>query len=164
MSLNNRMKKLGFGLVFLMSWGGSALAQRNHYEDLAPLRPRVSPVDETLHQTVKAEPTAVKPTHHVTGKVNSVLDSINRFNLTRRYVDGVTIQIYSGAKREEALNARKKLTEYAPDLGSNLMYQQPKFRVTVGAYYTSLEAQKDFQRLKRAFPNAILIPEKMPMK
>ncbi len=151
-------------LCVLMTAAVGALAQRGHYEDLAPLRPRVVPVDEPAYTTTKTEPTVVKPVHHVTTKVNSVLDSINRFNLMRKYVDGVTIQIYSGAKREEALNARKKLTDYAPDLSSNLMYQQPKFRVTVGAYYTWLEAQKDFQRLKRAFPNAILIPEKIAMK
>ena len=62
------------------------------------------------------------------------------------------------------MNARKKLGEQAGDLTGNLMYQQPKFRVTVGAYYTTLEAQKDFQRLKRIFPNAILIPEKIPFR
>lgn len=158
------MKKSGHILLVLMALAGSTAAQRSHYEDLAPLRPRVMPAEEPLQHSIKPEPVAVRPLYHVTPKVNSVLDSINRFNLMRKHVDGVTIQIYSGAKREDALNARKKLTDYAPDLGSNLMYQQPKFRVTVGAYYTSLEAQKDFQRLKRAFPNAILIPEKIAMK
>lgn len=142
-----------------------AMAQRNYYEDISFLRPRVQPSETTLLiPPAKVEPVAVTPVYHVTKEVNAILDSISRFNLTRRFVDGVTIQIYSGSKKEDAMNARKKLGEQAGDLTGNLMYQQPKFRVTVGAYYTTLEAQKDFQRLKRIFPNAILIPEKIPFR
>jgi cell division protein FtsN len=103
----------------------------------------------------------VVPTQTVNEKVDGVLDSINRFNVTRKLIDGYTIQIYSGQNREEAMNAKKKMATEVPGLTAELEYNQPKFRVRVGSYYSRLEAQKDMLHLKRPFPNAILVPEKI---
>lgn len=137
-----------------------------YYEDLSLLRPKVSVPLETVdttknntHQTIN-----ITPVKTVNEKVDAVLDSISRFNLTRKFLDGYTIQIYSGQKKEDAMEAKKKMVTDVPDLISNLQYQQPKFRVTVGKYLTKLEAQKDLVRLKYHFPNAILIPEKILIK
>lgn len=47
---------------------------------------------------------------------------------------------------------------------ASLQYDQPKFRVTAGRYFTKLEAQKDLMRLRRYFSNAILVPEKILVK
>ena len=99
--------------------------------------------------------------HNVNEDVDGVLDSINRFNVTRKLIDGYTIQIYSGQNREEAMNAKKKMVIDVPGLTAELEYNQPKFRVRVGNYFSRLEAQKDMLRLKRPFPNAILVPEKI---
>ena len=87
-----------------------------------------------------------------------------RFNATRKFVDGYTIQIYSGQKREDAMSTTTRMNELASDLKSNIQYQQPKFRVTVGKYFTRLEAQKDLLRLKRIFSSAILVPERIMIK
>jgi len=57
------------------------------------------------------------------------------------------------------MNVKKKAAEI--NLGALLEYNQPKFRVRVGSYYSRLEAQKDLTRLKKAFSNAILVPEKI---
>ncbi|MDZ7646799.1 MAG: hypothetical protein U5K54_06215 [Cytophagales bacterium] len=51
-----------------------------------------------------------------------------------------------------------------PDMTANLQYQQPKFRVTVGRYYTKLEANEDLVRLRTSFTAAILVPEKIQIK
>jgi endo-alpha-1,4-polygalactosaminidase (GH114 family) len=96
--------------------------------------------------------------------VDAVLDSIDRYNLVRKFVDGYTIQIYSGQNREEAMNTKKKMNEEIPELSANLQYQQPKFRVTVGKYYTKLEANPDLVRLRTSFSSAILVPEKIQIK
>jgi endo-alpha-1,4-polygalactosaminidase (GH114 family) len=86
------------------------------------------------------------------------------FNLMRKYIDGYTIQIYSGQKREDAMNTKKKMQEEVAELTASLQYQQPKFRVTVGKYFSKLEAQKDLLILRRRFSTAILVPEKIPIK
>ncbi|MCE2994521.1 MAG: SPOR domain-containing protein, partial [Flammeovirgaceae bacterium] len=69
-----------------------------------------------------------------------------------------------GQKKEDALSASKKLVDAYPELKSNIQYQQPKFKVTVGKYFTRLEAQKDLLRLKRLFSSTILVPERIMIK
>jgi hypothetical protein len=62
------------------------------------------------------------------------------------------------------MNAKKKISDEIPDLTANLEYQQPKFRVTIGKYYTRLEAYQDLTRVRSGFPSAILIPEKIAIR
>ncbi|MEJ0056194.1 MAG: SPOR domain-containing protein [Bacteroidota bacterium] len=151
-----------FGIMLISI---SCAAQKNggkayYHEDLYSLRPKFEePVDSVpveVHKKVE-----VMPMYNVNKKVDGVLDSINHFNATRKFIDGYTIQIYSGQNREEAMNAKRKMTTDAPGLNSEMEYTQPKFRVRVGSYYSRLDAQKDLLRLRRPFPNAILVPEKI---
>lgn len=146
----------------------SSFAQKNKpiQEDLASLRPHFPPPPDTAKHysgnPVKNVP-FVTPHLTVNDKVNFVLDSIDRLNLLRKVIPGYTIQVYSGLNREEAGNTRKRLQEEL-DMRADLQYLQPKFRVSVGHYFTSLDAQKDLVRLRRAFPNAILVPESIPIR
>ena len=146
----------------------SVHAQRNKpiTEDLASIRPHFPPPPDTAKHyagnPVKNVP-MVKPVMLVNDKVNFVLDSIDRLNLLRKVIPGYTIQVYSGLNREEAGNTRKRLQDEL-DMRADLQYVQPKFRVRVGHYFTGLEAQKDLVRLKRSFPNAILVPESIPLR
>jgi septal ring-binding cell division protein DamX len=151
----------------LLAFGCVAQKDKTYYEDLSSLRPKVSSVEEVKPKDstfTKKQIVAVTPQYTVNTKIDAILDSIDRFNLTRRFVDGFTIQIYSGQKREDALNASKRMAESISGLRSTTQYQQPKFKVTVGKYFTRLEAQKDLLRLKHVFSSAILVPEKIMIK
>jgi hypothetical protein len=97
----------------------------------------------------------------VNDRLHPILDSISRLQLSRKFIDGFTIQLYSGTKRDLAMEAKKVLTTRHPDLIGDLVYQQPNFRVKVGRYFTRLEAYKDFAALRKNFPAAIIIPEKI---
>jgi len=137
----------------------------NYSEDLSALRPRpqavaqtstpVNPVEER-----KATP-YVEPRIAVNKQVDAVLDSIDRINRTRKFVDGFTIQVYSGLKREDALSAKRQLSTSFPTIESEVQYAQPNFRVKAGRYYDRMNAQKDFLSVKRVFPSAILIPDRI---
>ena len=149
----------------------SCVAQKKndkpYYESLSDVRPRVTiPADSTTNTTVVVvhETSKVSFTKTVNEKVDVVLDSIDRFNLMKRSVDGYTIQIYSGQNREDAMNIKKKMSIDLPDLTANLQYQQPKFRVTVGKYYSKLEAYQDLTKLRQRFSSAILVPEKIAIR
>ena len=147
----------------------SCYAQKSkpYYEDLSALRPKASPVEnQTKIDSASAPATrvSISPTKNINAKVDAVLDSIDRFNQTRKFIDGYTILIYSGQKKEDAMESKKKVIEGASHLTANLQYQQPKFRVTVGKYYTRIEAQKDLVTLKQILPNATLIPEKIMIR
>lgn len=150
---------------FLLSSCHAQKPVKPYYEDLSSFRPKVKWEQQKRDSAQKAVNQELIPAKHsINAKVDSILDSINRFNLTRKFVDGYTIQVYSGQKKDEALNVQKKLVEENSGYNANTQYQQPKFRVTVGRYFTRIEAQKDLLALKRLFSSASLVPERIMIK
>src|SRR5689334_5391891 len=144
----------------------SSTTQGNGYsEDLSVWRPKIetteTPVVNTEDQR-KATP-YVEPKFAINKQVDEVLDSIDRLNGAKKFVDGYTIQVYSGVKREDALNAKKLMSTSFPTIESEVQYNQPNFRVKAGKYYDRMNAQKDFLTIKRLFPSAIVIPDKFAM-
>jgi arginine deiminase len=135
---------------------------QTHTEDLSRYRPVVK--DTVLQLSSVTRPPFVPPQHTVNTHVDAVLDSIDKINLMRKFVDGFTIQIYSGQKREDAALAKKKIADELPYWRADLQFQQPTFRVKTGAYFTRLDAQKDLVRVRKIFPNAILVPEKIMLR
>jgi hypothetical protein len=151
----------------------SSVAQKSssnskpYSEDLSRLRPKIEMLAEVKknNDSVKDVKPPIAPIKNINAKVDIVLDSIDRFNLTRKFIDGFTIQIYSGQKKEDAMNVIKKMKEEVPELNANpIRYEQPKFRVTVGKYFSRLEAQPDLLALKKKFLSASLVPEKIQLK
>lgn len=137
-------------------------------EDLSGLRPKAEiPADEnTLSpDKIKRDPKAyVEAQFTINKRLDAVLDSIDQNNLNRKTFDGYTIQIYSGTNREEALNAKKQLTLSIPNRTSDIQYEQPNFKVRSGKYFNRLEAQKDFDQIKKVFPTAIVVPGQISIK
>ena len=141
----------------------SSTTQNSRYsEDLSVWRPKAALTDSS-HNNTNAEPVKkefVTARHTVNQPLDNVLDSINSFNLNRKFVDGYTIQIFTGDK-EGALDAKRRLTLVLPDIESEIKFDPPTFRVKVGRYYRPLDAQKDFVAIKKHFSSAILIPDKI---
>lgn len=137
-------------------------------EDLSVWRPKVAETampDETTpaNTTGTPKPTAyVDPKLAVNKPLDAVLDSIDRINLNRGYLDGFTIQVYSG-KKDEALNAKKQLAMNLPRLSSDIQFTEPIYRLKVGKYYNRLDAQQDYTDIKRYFPAAIIVPERIAL-
>lgn len=143
----------------------TATTGTSYSEDLSVLRPEVESEDSARAVTTTPRKTEyVEAKHAVDDKLDTVLDSIDRINLSRKYADGFTILVYSGLDREAALNARKELTTAIPDLQSEIEYTQPNFRVRAGTYFTRLDAQKDYVAVKRLFPNAIITPSRIEIQ
>lgn len=143
---------------------GTVQPDGKYSEDLSSLRPKVEEKTETVGtpEKNKRDPKAyVEAQHTVNKQLDAVLDSIDRINLTRKFIEGYTIQVYSGTKREDALNVKKQLTLSMPNLESELQYLQPNYRVKTGKYFTRLEAEKDYEQVKRYFQAAILVPDKI---
>lgn len=136
-------------------------------EDLSVWRPETKVETEKIDTAATHPEQRVRPTGFVDARfavndqINTVLDSIHEQNISKGYVDGYTIQVHSGTKREDALNVKKKMTQSLPDLASEVEYRQPNFRVRSGRYLTRLEAQQDYLEVKRYFPNAIVIPDRI---
>jgi hypothetical protein len=152
--------------------GGTASTGK-YSEDLSSLRTSQLKMDSaknakavttgTKNPEVKRDPAMyMEARHTVNESIDVVLDSIDRINLSYGLVDGFTIQLYSGTKREEALNVKKQLSTSLPQLDADVNFVQPNFRVRTGRYYNRFDAQKDYMAVKRYFPNAIIIPDRIP--
>lgn len=138
-----------------------------HHEDLSAYRPETTdPVEkktDTHQNNTPREQNHQEPLYTVNKQLEAVLDSIDRVNLTRKFVDGYTIQVYSGLRKEDAINARRDLLTYLPGIESEVQYTQPNFRVRAGKYFSLLDAQKDITTIRQYFPAAIVIPDRIPI-
>ena len=134
-------------------------------EDLSVWRPKIETAapgkDTAIELGNEKNRGLVEPKYAVNKKLDPILDSINSINLRRNFIDGFTIQVYSGLKREDALSTKKQISAELPDLESEIHYAQPNFRVKVGKYLSRIDAQKDFVAVKKYFPTAIVIPDKV---
>ncbi len=133
-------------------------------EDLSVWRPETEKVKDSVKNSTPERTRTdqyVEARFAVNDQVDGILDSINNQNLSKGFVDGYTIQVYSGIKREDALNVKKDFSRALPDLESDVQYTQPNFRVRTGKYFNRLEAQKDYLAVKHYFPNAIVIPDRV---
>ncbi|HYG19774.1 MAG TPA: hypothetical protein VD816_12640 [Ohtaekwangia sp.] len=133
-------------------------------EDLSVWRPKPEETDlKTIENPDEPRATAyVEPKHTVNARLDNVLDSIDRINLNRKVIDGFSIQVYSG-RREEALNAKKTLATAMPELDAEIYFTEPIFRVKVGKYYSRMEAQPDYIMIRKYFPAAIIVPERISL-
>lgn len=133
-------------------------------EDLSWLRPSYE-APEKLDETSEVERTIdysnTFPASDVTAALNATLDSIDVLRQGIRYIDGFTIQVYSGISSTEARRTRGKIYSLLPESDPKLSFDEPSFKVKIGKYYSRMEAQKLYAQLKEEFPNAIIIPERI---
>lgn len=140
----------------------------NYQEDLSVLRPDLATVVRAPESSQPTSTTASTQYTSVDMSIAEELDSINRIivqrNSEKKYVDGYTIQIYTGNDNEAAREAQEQTLLLFPELDPVISYNQPTFKVKVGSYHNRLEAHKVFESLKKEFPYALLIPERIPIK
>ena len=132
-------------------------------EDLSVHRPQSS---ATSQSETKEEATSRKEAYvPLTGHIKDELDSIAKIayeqNKAGRKVDGYVIQVYSGTSRNDANEAQIKAAELFPDLEAKITYRQPSFRVKGGKFIDRLEANRIYNEVKKEFPRALLIPERL---
>ena len=143
----------------------STTTSSGYSEDLSVVRPKVQ-AENTVDTVATVTPDKgrntvyVEPRVALNAKIDAVLDSIDRINIARKYVDGFTVQVFSG-KREDAINVRKQLASLVPEIPSEIQFTEPIFRVKAGKYYNWIDAQADFTLIKKYFPAAIIIPDKI---
>lgn len=136
-------------------------------EDLSVLRPEYEKPEmreDTLAVSTEEDFSSITPKHHVTRKLNTVLDSIDVLRKDVRYIDGFSIQVYSGTSSEEARLSRGKVLSILPESEPDMRFDEPNFKVKVGNFYSRMEAQKTYAKLKSEFSKAIIIPERIYIK
>lgn len=100
----------------------------------------------------------------ITYKLDSLLDSISVNNQKQKYIQGYTIQVYTGNNRTLANNIIGEVYNILYGSRPTLTYDLPNYKVKVGKYYHRMEAQKDFYAVKRKYKNAILVPQQFKIE
>ena len=99
------------------------------------------------------------------GNIKAELDSVDVIiaerNKSIKYADGFTIQIYTGNDRTEADQASDQARLIFPDMMPQISYYQPTYKVKVGQFTNRLVAHERFEEIKKTFPKALLIPERI---
>lgn len=134
----------------------------NYYEDLSLYRPsyyhQESSADEQSETSLLKE-ILIENDH--TAQVDTLLEILAAQNQTLEYVQGFTVQIYSGNSRKTASKARMDVFKVLIGFEPEIKYVQPNFKVKVGKFIDRLEAQWVYAQLKPAFPRAIIVPERI---
>lgn len=143
--------------------------QGDYFEDLSEYRPTYPSADTTIEAiAIDSSLISIIPSYHINDTLNAVLDSISVLSQEIKYIDGYTVQIYSGSSRESANIASGKaytiLESQASKLRPKVSYNAPNFKVQVGRFYKTLDAHTVHVRLLRDFPNAIIVLKKFRIK
>jgi hypothetical protein len=134
------------------------------YDEDLSIHRNTYPEPEIVHtqptdQPVEEKPT-VEPVFHLKSEMDSVLHKVTTAKESN-YVQGLTIQVYSGNNREMASEVKTQIFEISEDYSPETHYDQPNYKVTVGQYFSRIEASKDYNTLKQTFTQALLVPKKI---
>ena len=130
---------------------------RKYFEDLSFIRESENVSNSTNDENIVDK----KNNLGIDIELDSILKIIKSEVDEEIFTDGYTIQIYLGDKREEAENTVEKLFEYDSLIKSNTIFTQPNYRVKTGTFEDRFKANHEYKKLKKTFPNAIIIPEKI---
>ena len=130
-----------------------------YYEDLSGQRPEFHAYEPPKPFKLSPRDTVIKaPVMDVTLKVNTILDSMYALNRQTQFSQ-LTILVTNSNSREEAEQARLDVFRIIPGSKPTLDFVPPTYRVKLGKYFNELEAYQTLQKIKKQFPNAIIVPE-----
>tara|TARA_Y100001960_G_scaffold249874_1_gene265986 strand:+ start:446 stop:943 length:498 start_codon:yes stop_codon:yes gene_type:complete len=130
--------------------------ERKYYEDLSYIR---STEKTKTHKTTTYVEDTIQ--RGINEELDSIINIIKYESNEINSIDGYTIQIYLGDDRSEAEKAEKKLNAIDSLIERKTVFTQPNYRVKVGQYYDRFKVNKDYNRLKKEFRDAIIIPQKI---
>lgn len=143
---------------------GNKSGRDRYQEDLSKVRKEFEAVEEEPADEVFEKEITVAPAGHVNERLAVVYDTLKQRRGNRPVVQGFTVQVYAGASRNAANEAKEKVYQTLQNVNPELEYVQPNFKVKVGQFIDRLEAQKMYAQLREEFPQALIIPEKIYLK
>lgn len=154
---------IGFFIAGCVTTQKTSTASKSYQEDLGQYRPEVDTTFEVEVEKDKFRKTSENfdPNADVTDLLNTKLDTLAENNKKIRYVNGYSIQVYSGSSSTEAYAARDTARVVLPEIRTDVEYKQPIYKVRVGRFTERLEVQRTLLKLKPKFPDAISVPHRI---
>ncbi|SMG24791.1 Sporulation related domain-containing protein [Marivirga sericea] len=153
----------GFFIIGCVSTQQTSTASKTYSEDLSEYRPKVDTAFEMENQKSGFRKTSkdFRAEADVTTLLNRKLDTLAESNKEIRYINGYSIQVYSGSSSSDAYAARDTARVVLPEIRTDVEYKQPIYKVRVGRFTERLEVQRTLLKLKPKFPSAISVPQKI---
>ncbi len=159
-----------YGLIFLLAGLIFSCAKKtvptavtvDYSEDLSHTLPEIEEYENPAlveEEMVERAPFRT-PERDVTNDLDVVLDSIATINKNLPYLR-YTVMVHNSNSRNDAEEARKDVFRVLPEAKPKLQFISPSYIVKVGDFFDQLEAYQTLIKLKRQFPNAVVIPEQV---
>ena len=156
------IRALIFILIFVVGCinkppASSQYLEKGYFEDLSFLRE--SPEKNNVDSNNINEISIIEES-----KFNKELENIYiTYENTpkNKYLNGYTIQIFSGLEREKADSIFFTADSIYSELHIYTLYDQPNYRVKVGKYFYRINANKTLNKLINDFSEAIIVPERI---
>ena len=97
-------------------------------------------------------------------RINDLVYNHIEQNKRRGGVSGYRIHIFSNlgsSARGQSQATKARFYELFPEIPIYLEYKSPYYKVYVGDFRTKVDALKDFKRIKRYFPSAYIVPDRI---
>jgi hypothetical protein len=158
---------LGVVLIWNCAPKATQKATQGQYEeDLSGYRPKYE-LPATAPSNTPANTTTVStavPKDNDNLAVEEKLSQIREKNKSVKFAQGYRIQVYSGNSQDAAEKAKETVYRLDSNLEPEIIYFTPNFKVKVGNYYDRVEAYETLVKIRQAFPQALLIPERVSIK
>ncbi len=140
-----------------------ARSATSYSEDIYAYLPP-APVDTTAEMTTVTDAVAIDSTFFITARLDSALKLVNSYNSNKtQYIEGLTIQLYSGGDRSRAKEVQLNAFRYFPKSKPEIIFDQPNYKVRMENFYTQLEAYPVYKSVQSKFSKAILVPTRIPV-
>ncbi len=99
---------------------------------------------------------------HQDSRIEKLVKKHIKANSQKKGMLGYRIQIYSGSganARKQAMAIRTKFIVNFPDVKTELIYQEPNFKLRIGNFRTKSEGYKLYKSLLEQFPGSYFIIE-----
>jgi hypothetical protein len=96
--------------------------------------------------------------------INTLFYRYVEYNRNQNSIMGYRIRIFSDSgqpAKQKALNERARFIKDHSDVSAYLVYDTPNFKIYVGDFRTKSEALKLFKQIKKEFPKAFIVNEKI---
>lgn len=167
------MKKIKIKFIYLLSLiilplacakkATSSSSGQKYEEDLSAYRPKYE-IKETPKNAPNKAVAYPEPREHQNQAVEENLSLIREKNKGIKYTQGYRIQVYSGSDKDAAEKAKEGIYRLNLDHEPEITYFPPNFKVKVGQFYDRVEAHETLLKVKKSFPTALLLPEKVNIK
>jgi hypothetical protein len=130
-------------------------------EDLTAYLPK-DPVDTVAEITIQDEIKPLDSTLIITARLDSALLYVNTYNAKKtKYIEGLTIQLYSGTDRSKAKEVQMRAFRHFAHSKPRIIFDQPNYKVRMEEFYSQLEAYPVFKTVQSKFHKAILVPTRI---